>query len=139
MTAKKTKPLGIAMIVVVTGLLAGCATGTVKKVTAGDASLLTGTWNGNVYATGVPASTATMTVSPDGSYSTQGGAFTSTGKLDIKDGYVHFMSTGGSGALGSGDRTGSATLMDRGSSWGLVGNGYGSRGGPFNFDFSKAK
>ena len=138
--ANTTKFLGIAMVVLVAGLVAGCASsGTVKKVTAGDASLLTGRWTGNVYATGVPASTATMTVNPDGSYSTQGGAFTSTGKIDLKDGYVHFMSTGGSGALGSGERSGSATLMDRGGSWGLVGNGYGSRGGPFDFDFSKGK
>jgi hypothetical protein len=29
--------------------------------------------------------------------------------------------------------------MDRGAIWGLVGTGYASRSGPFNFDFSKAK
>ena len=80
-----------------------------------------------------------MTVNADGTYSTQAGAYSSTGKLEIKDGYVHFVSTGGTGALGSGDRSGSATLMDRGANWGLVGNGYGSRGGPYNVDFTKAK
>lgn len=138
--AKKTSSRGIAVVVLVAGLVAGCAaSGTVKKVTASDASLLTGTWTGNMYSGQAPTTTATVTVRPDGTYTTQAGAFSSTGKTEIKDGYVHFMSTGGTGGLSAGDRAGSATLMDRGSSWGLVGNGYGSTGGPYNFDLSKAK
>ena len=137
---KKTKSYGIAMVVLVAGLVAGCATGgTPKQVTAADASLLTGTWQGWVYPTQQPSQTATLTVNPDGTYTSQAAAFSSSGKIDIKDGYVHFVSTGGTGALGSGDRSGSATLMDRGTNWGLVGNGYSSRGGPFNVDFTKAK
>ena len=137
---KRTNSRGIAVVVLVAGLVAGCASsGTVKKVTPADASLLTGTWQGRVFPTQAQSQTATMTVNSDGTYSTQASAFSSSGKIDIKDGYVHFMSTGGSGALGSGDRSGSATLMDQGSNWGLVGNGYASRGGPFNFDFTKAK
>jgi heat shock protein HslJ len=134
-----TKSLGIAVAVLVAGLVAGCASGTVKKVTPADASLLTGTWAGTMYSGQAPSTTATLTVRPDGTYTTQAGAFSSTGKAEIKDGYVHFMSTSGTGGLAAGDRAGSATLMDRGSSWGLVGNGYGSTGGPYNFDFSKAK
>ena len=138
--SKKTKSYGIAMVVLVAGLVAGCASsGTAKKVTAADASLFTGTWQGWVYPTQQPSETATVTVKPDGSYTTQAVAFSSSGKIEIKDGYVHFVSTGGTGPLGSGDRSGSATLMDRGTNWGLVGNGYSSRGGPFNFDFNKAK
>jgi heat shock protein HslJ len=138
--AKKTSFRGIAVVAVVAGLVAGCAaSGTVRKVTASDASLLTGTWSGNMYSGQAPTTTATVTVRPDGTYTTQAGAFSSTGKTEIKDGYVHFMSTGGTGGLAAGDRAGSATLMDRGSSWGLVGNGYGSTGGPYNFDLSKAK
>ncbi len=138
--AKKTKSRGIAMVVLVAGLVAGCAaSGTAKQVTAADASLLTGTWQGWVYPTQQQSQTATLTVKPDGSYTTQAAAFSSSGKIEIKDGYVHFVSTGGTGAVGSGDRSGSATLMDRGANWGLVGNGYSSRGGPFNFDFNKAK
>ena len=138
--AKRTKSHGIAMVVLVAGLVAGCATGgTPKQLTAADAKLLTGTWQGWVYPTQQPSQTATLTVNPDGTYTTQAAAYSSSGKLEIKDGYVHFVSTGGTGALGSGDRSGSATLMDRGTNWGLVGNGYGSRGGPYNVDFSKAK
>jgi len=47
---KKTKSRVIPMIVLMAGLVAGCATsGTAKQVTAADASLFTGTWQGNVY------------------------------------------------------------------------------------------
>jgi len=136
-----TRALGwLTVLGLVAGLVAGCATsGTPKQVTAADASLLSGTWQGWVYPTQQPSQTATLTVKPDGSYTTQAAAFSSSGKIDIKDGYVHFVSTGGTGALGSGDRSGSATLMDRGANWGLPGSGYSSRGGPFNFDFNKAK
>ena len=137
--AKRTKSPGIAVIMLVAGLVAGCASGTVKQVTPADASLLTGRWTGNMSGASGGNEPAVLTVAPDGTYSTQAGAFSSTGKLDIKDGYVHFMSTSGTGSLGSGDRSGSATLMDRGNNWGLVGSGYGSRGGPFNFDFTKTK
>jgi hypothetical protein len=138
--SKKTKSYRLAMVVLVASIVAGCAaSGTAKKVTAADASLFTGTWQGNVYPSQAPAQTATLTVKPDGSYATEAAAFSTSGKIDIKDGYVHFVSTSGTGPMGSGDRSGSATLMDRGTSWGLVGNGYSSRGGPFNFDFNKAK
>ena len=82
---------------------------------------------------------ATLTVRPDGTYTTDAGAFSSTGKIEIKDGSVQFFSTSGTGPLGTGDRSGTATLMDRGTSWGLEGFGRGAVAGPFNFDFSKAK
>jgi hypothetical protein len=138
--AKKTKSCGIAMLVLVAGLVAGCATsGTAKKVTAADASLFTGTWQGRVFPAQGASQTATLTVTSGDSYTTQAAAFSSSGKIEIADGYVHFVSTGGSGPLGAGNRSGSATLMDRGANWGLVGNGYASTGGPFNFDFNKAK
>jgi hypothetical protein len=143
--AMKTNSCGIAMVALVAALVAGCATsGTPKQVTAADASLLAGTWQGMLYPAQGGAVPTTLSVSADGSYSTQGGAiqggaFLTSGKVDIKDGYVHFVSTSGTGVLGSGDRSGSATLMDRGASWGLVGSGFASPGGPFNFDFNKAK
>jgi hypothetical protein len=138
--AKKTNSRGIAVVVLVAGLVAGCAaSGTVKKLTPADASLLSGTWAGWIYSGQAPDTTATLIVRPDGTYSTEAGAFSSTGKTDIKDGYVQFMSTGGTGGLAAGDRSGSATLMDKGGSWGLVGSGYGSISGPYSFNFSKTK
>lgn len=138
--ARKTKSRGIAMIILVAGLVAGCATsGTVKQMTAADVPMLAGTWQGNMYPASGGGQTATLTVNRDSTYTTQAGAFSSTGKVEIKDGHAHFVSTGGTGGLGASDRAGSATLMDRGANWGLVGNGYSSRSGPFNFDFNKAK
>jgi hypothetical protein len=138
--ATQTKSLGIVLVVLVAGVIAGCAAaGTVKKVTPADAALLPGTWQGNVYPPSGGGVTATMTVKPDGTYTITAAAFSSTGKLEIKDGYVQFMSTSGTGSLALGDRSGSAALMDRSTSWGLVGTGYSSIGGPFNYDFSKPK
>lgn len=140
--SRHTKRYGLLMIVMAAGLIGGCATssGTVKKLTPAEANLLTGAWTGTVNPPGgsnmVPG---TLTIKPDGTYSTDAGAFISSGKTEIKDGFVHFVSTGGTGALGAGERTGSATLMDQGTSWGLVGSGYASIAGPFTFNFSKAK
>ncbi len=61
------------------------------------------------------------------------------GKAEIKDGFVQFLSTAGSGPTGAGDRSGSAVLMDRDTNWALVGSGHASTGGPFNFEFSQKK
>jgi len=140
--AKLRKIHGIVMAVLVAVVIAGCASmggGTVKQMTPADASLLTGTWQG--YLSPVSASNQSMTlmVKPDGTYTTSSGAFLSAGKLDIVNGHVQFTSTGGTGGLAAGQRTGSAVVYDRDRSWGLVGNGYAELSGPFNFDLSKTK
>jgi|GEM_PF-1951710 heat shock protein HslJ len=128
-------------VVLLASAIAGCASqGVQKKVTAADASLLFGTWGGTVNPPGTTSTVpGTLTINPDGTYTTNAGAYSSAGKAEIKDGYVQFFSTSGSAALGAGDRNGSAVLMDRDTSWGLVGSGHASTGGPFNFDFSKKK
>jgi heat shock protein HslJ len=128
-------------VVLIAWAIAGCASqGVEKKLTAGDANLLPGVWAGRVNPPGgtsmVPA---TLTINRDGTYTTSAGAFSTAGKAEIKDGFVQFFSTSGTGATGAGDRTGSAVVMDRDTSWGLVGSGHASTGGPFNFDFSKKK
>ena len=134
------KTYGLLLVGLAVLLVAGCASqGTVKKLTPADASLLTGQWGGTVNPPGTTGMVpGTLTVKPDGTYATNAGAFSTTGKAEIKDGYVQFSSTSGSGPM-VGERTGTATLMDRGTSWGLVGSGYSSLAGPFNFDFSKTK
>jgi hypothetical protein len=142
--AKLRKTHGIVMAVLVAGAIAGCASiggpaGTVKKLTPADAASLAGTWQGLISPPAGSNQQATLTVKPDGTYQTSGGAFSSSGKMEIVDGHVLFMSTGGTGALAAGQRSGSAVVMDRGSSWGLVGNGHAQVAGPFNFDFNKAK
>lgn len=138
---RHTTRYGLWLAVWVACVVGGCASaGTAKKLTNADASLLPGVWQGTVNPPGGSTMLpGTLTIRPDGTYTTEAGAFSSTGKMEIKDGYVHFVSTGGTGALGAGERSGSAALMDRGSSWGLQGSGYAAVAGPFNFDFNKAK
>ena len=139
--AKLRKTHGIVMAVLVAGVIAGCAStsGTAKQLTPADAPSLAGTWQG--YWSPVSGSNQSMTlmVKPDGTYTTSSGAFLSAGKLEIVNGHVQFVSTGGTGGLAAGQRSGSAVVMDRDKSWGLVGNGYAEMSGPFNFDLSKTK
>src|SRR5215475_4416047 len=119
---------GVLVVALIAWAIAGCASkGVQKKLTAADAGLLPGTWGGTVNPPGTTSTVpGTLTINPDGTYSTNAGAYSSTGKAEIKDGYVQFFSTSGSGALGAGDRNGSAVLMDRDTSWGLVGSGHAS-------------
>jgi hypothetical protein len=138
--AKLRKTHGIVMAVLVAGVIAGCASsGTVKQMTPADASLLTGTWQGYLSPVSGSNQSVTLMVKPDGTYTTSSGAFLSAGKLDIVNGHVQFTSTGGTGGLAAGQRTGSAVVQDRDKSWGMVGNGYAEMSGPFNFDLSKTK
>jgi hypothetical protein len=128
------------MAVLVAGVIAGCASsGTVKQLTPADAASLAGTWQGYVSPVSGSNQSTTVVVKPDGTYTTTAGAFLSSGKLEIVNGHVQFVSTGGTGGLAAGQRSGSAVVMDRGTSWGMVGNGYAERSGPFNFDVSKTK
>jgi hypothetical protein len=78
-------------------------------------------------------------IKPDGTYTSSGGAFLSEGKMQIVNGHIQFISTGGTGGMAASERSGSAVVMDRGNSWGLVGNGSSNVSGPFNFDFNKTK
>jgi hypothetical protein len=138
--AKLRKTTGIVMAVLVAGVIAGCASsGTVKQLTPADAASLAGTWQGYLSPVSGSNQSATIVVKPDGTYTSSSGAFLSSGKLDIVNGHVHFVSTGGTGGLAAGQRSGSAVVMDRGMSWGMVGNGYAELSGPFNFDVSKTK
>ena len=75
----------------------------------------------------------------DGTYTMEAGAYSSAGKAEIKDGAVQFVSTSGTGGLGVGERSGTAVVKDRTTTWGLEGSGRGSVAGPFNFNFNKTK
>lgn len=142
--AKLRKSYGTVMAVLIAAAIAGCSAtggpaGTVKQLTPADVPSLVGTWQGLISPPGGSNQAATLTVNRDGTYQTTAGAFSSVGKMEIANGHVQFVSTGGTGGLAAGQRSGSAVVMDRGSSWGLVGNGYAQMSGPFNFDFSKTK
>jgi hypothetical protein len=103
--AKQRKAHRIIVVALIAWAITGCASqGTQKKLTAADAALLPGTWGGRVDPPGgsgmVPAS---LTIRPDGTYSTNAGAFSTSGKAEIRDGFVQFFSTSGSGPMGAGD------------------------------------
>jgi hypothetical protein len=133
---------GITIIALFGLVIAGCATaastGTVKAVTPADMRSLAGVWQGTMTGMGGGSIPATLTVEADGSYSARGGAYASQGKAEVKDGKLEFVTTQTSGVGAIGERTGSAVLMDRGDTWGLVGSGR-APAGPFNFEVSKAK
>jgi hypothetical protein len=123
--------------------LAGCASGgglggRVVPVQPGDLAKLAGTWQGTMTFPSGASWPATLIVSPNGTYATEAGAFTSRGKAQLKDGRFDFITSYTSGGLAVDNRTGSATLVDQGSSWGLVGSGWADAG-LYNFDFSKPK
>jgi hypothetical protein len=132
----------IGMIALVAGLMAACASGsrggTVIYVIAADAPQLAGAWQGFMTGPSGGGIEAILNVRPDGTYTVQGGSLTSQGRAEPRDGHIQFVSSSTTGGMQVGERTGSAVLIDRGSSWGLVGSGR-APAGPYNFDFNKAK
>jgi hypothetical protein len=122
--------------------IAGCAGGglggRVVPVEPGDMAKLVGTWQGTMIFPSGASWPATLKVYPNGTYATEAGAFTSEGKAQLKNGKLDFITSYTSGGLAVENRTGSASLVDQGSSWGLVGSGW-AEAGLYNFDFSKPK
>jgi hypothetical protein len=99
---------------------------------------LTGTWQGTMIFPSGASWPATLKVYPNGTYATEAGAFTSEGKAQLKNGRLDFVTSYTSGGIAVDNRTGSASLVDQGTSWGLVGSGWADAG-LYNFDFSKPK
>jgi formylmethanofuran dehydrogenase subunit C len=129
----------IALFVVST---LGCASsGVPKPIGAQEMPMLAGKWSGMLT---LPTSTAvpgTLTLSPDGTYSAEAGAFMAQGKATIKDGTLNLMATSKTGGLSAimGDSSSSASLTER-SGGTLVLTGYGkSERGPFYFEVTKPK
>jgi len=131
------------IVALVTAAIAGCAGaggmgGTVVPVEPGDLAKLAGTWQGSMIFPSGASYPATLLVYPNGTYATEAGAFTSKGKAQLKNGRFDFITSYTSGGLAVDNRTGSATLVDKGTSGGLVGSGWADAG-LYNFDFSKPK
>jgi hypothetical protein len=65
--ADHRKMIGLLMAVLLACVIAGCATsGTEKELTAGDAAMLSGVWQGRVYPPGGSMmQPATLTIKPD--------------------------------------------------------------------------
>ena len=140
---------GVALVASVAWAMAGCGSttlsspGTATTVYVSDLAKLAGTWQGTGKGPTGDTIAATLRLAPDGAYSIQAGAFSGQGKLEVRDGALVFVATGGGtgrteGAAAVGERTGSAVVMDEGDNWALVGNGRGG-GGPYNFAFRKPK
>jgi len=126
------------LIAAITLAISGCASsGRVVPLQPQEMARLVGTWQGTViYPNGV-SWPATLSVYPNGTYAVEAGAFSARGSTQVKNGKLDFVNTE-SGPLTIGNRSGSATLVDQGSSWGLTGSGWATAG-VFNFDFSKPK
>ena len=134
--------LSVLIAAVAASVIAGCAGagmgGTVVPVEPGDLAKLAGTWQGTMIFPSGASYPATLFVYPNGTYATEAGAFTSKGQAQLKNGRFDFITNYTSGGLTVDNRTGSATLVDKGTSWGLVGSGWADAG-LYNFDFSKPK
>jgi hypothetical protein len=132
----------VLIVLIVLSSIAGCAGGglggRVVPVEPGDMAKLVGTWQGTMIFPSGASWPATLLVYPNGTYATEAGAFTSRGKAQLKNGKLDFITSYTSGGLAVDNRTGSASLVDQGSSWGLVGSGWADAG-LYNFDFSKPK
>jgi hypothetical protein len=132
----------VLIVLIMLSSIAGCAGGglggRVVPVEPGDMAKLVGTWQGTMIFPSGASWPATLLVYPNGTYATEAGAFTSRGKAQLKNGKLDFITSYTSGGLAVDNRTGSASLVDQGSSWGLVGSGWADAG-LYNFDFSKPK
>jgi hypothetical protein len=133
------KRMSTLVIASVVGLfIGGCSVGRVVPLQPNDLAKLVGTWEGTIiYPSGV-RSPGNLLIYPNGTYLTEAGAFTARGSTQLRDGRLDFVSGETTGGIALGNRTGSATLVDQGSSWGLIGSGWADAG-VFNFDFSKSK
>ncbi len=147
---KLTKSYGVVLVAAVALLIAGCSGhspvtsgGTVKAVSASDLAALAGTWQGSATGATGNSSAATLSFNRDGTYSLSAGPWSAQGKAEARDGGLVFVAAGGGtgrgeAAAATGERSGSAVLMDEGDRWALVGSGRGSQG-PYNFAFRKPK
>ena len=142
------KPHGLVLIAaVVAALISGCVSGSQtvgrpKSLTEADRPILAGTWQGTMVSSTAASIPATLYVNRDGTYTIQAGPASSQGKAEIRDGELEFVASsvivGRTEGGATGQRTGSAVVLDRGDTWALVGTGRAAAG-PYHFEFSKPK
>jgi hypothetical protein len=119
----------------------GCATGSGSRKAIGpnDLPSLAGRWVGDVILPTGKSETGTFDLTPAGDYVTRAGAFSATGRAQVKDGNLLLTSTSTSGGVATGQRTSTASLSQRNDGR-LVLTGRGqSDSGPFNFEVTKQK
>ena len=136
----KRSPWVFVMIAAFSMIAFGCASsGAAKPIAASDLSSLSGKWIGWVNLPTGGSVPGTWELSPSGDYTTRAGAFSATGKAQVKGGALELTSTGGSGPLGAGQRSATAMLSEREDGM-LVLRGHGhSNAGPFDFEVTRQK
>jgi hypothetical protein len=118
----------------------GCASTGAKPVAVKDISSLAGKWSGWVRLPTGGSVPGTFELAPSGEYVTRAGAFSSQGRAQVKEGAMVLVATGGSGPLGTTERTSTASLVERSDGMlVLKGTGRDDRGGPFDFEFTRQK
>ena len=144
---KWTHSIALVPVAVLALFVAGCASSqgprtygsTPAASPAGapnDLSVLAGTWQGFAVSSGA-SSPATVTVNPDGSYTSMLGGVTGRGTLRVIDGAIVTTGHLSGSAFGSERRT-TAALRQKDGRTVLVGEGYSDRG-RFSYELQKTK
>ncbi len=142
MVIRKSWVVTSLLMAVVTVAALGCAgatSGTAKTIGPNDLVSLAGRWVGNITMPSGSSAPGTWDLTPAGDYTTRAGAFSATGKAQVKDGKLQLTSTSMSGGAATGPRTSTASLSQReDGKLVLTGSGHADSG-PFNFEVTKEK
>src|SRR5262245_37782959 len=92
------RTLSFLIAAVAASVIAGCAGaggmgGRVVSVEPGDMAKLAGTWQGTMIFPSGASYPATLIVNPNGTYTTEAGAFTSKGTAQLKNGRFDFITS----------------------------------------------
>jgi hypothetical protein len=130
----------IAALLLVAALpAAGCASRSSQAPSAmtkpPEIGTLAGRWDGYLRGTGGNSAPVQVTVSPDGTYTSQIGASSGSGTFQVVDGQVLTKGHLSGSAFGS-DRQAVVTVSEKGGRPLLVGEGRNDRG-PYSFELMK--
>jgi hypothetical protein len=142
MVIRKSWVVTSLLMAVVTVAALGCAgatSGTARTIGPNDLPSLAGRWVGTITLPSGTSETGTWDLTPAGDYTTRAGAFSATGKAQVKDGGLHLTTTSTSGGGQTGTRTSTASLSETpDGKMVLTGRGW-AESGPFNFQVTKQK
>ena len=142
MVIRKSWVVTWLLIAVFTVAALGCAgatSGTSRTIGPNDLPSLAGRWVGTITLPSGSSETGTWDLTPAGDYTTRAGAFSATGKAQVKDGALLLTTTQQSGGQMTGTRTSTATLSETADGkMVLTGRGQ-AESGPFSFQVTKQK
>jgi hypothetical protein len=128
----------IGILGILIGLTTGCASrGTVKPITGpADLASLAGRWEGFGTGPGGASTRTTFGIAPEGRYTAQIGAFTSTGMLRIADGQLVTVPEGAARGAFATDHGATIEVRERDGGLVLFGDGRSDRG-PYSFEVTR--